>query len=128
MIIVIVLVQISLIAATFDGFTNISWKLTLIPLLPIALLSMSALLFLVLYITILKCYYPYDFHSKKYTLLYLQSNILGINCIIAVILADAYLAISPAITASISLVFTSLIAIVLFIYNEELAVCFCRHK
>ena len=82
----IILVQLSLISAKFDNLVEMSWKQILILLLPISLISLSALIFLSLYSLMLKRYYSETFLIKKYTLMFLTVNFLGICAILGFIL------------------------------------------
>jgi hypothetical protein len=52
-----VLAQVSLIAAKVDDLIKMEWSMVMIPLLPVALLSSLALVFLVIYTVLLKYAY-----------------------------------------------------------------------
>lgn len=52
-----VLAQVSLVAAKVDGLIKMEWSMVMIPLLPVALLSSLALVFLVIYTVLLKYTY-----------------------------------------------------------------------
>lgn len=52
-----VLAQASLVAAKVDGLIKMEWSMVMIPLLPVALLSSLALVFLVIYTVLLKYTY-----------------------------------------------------------------------
>lgn len=124
----IVSAQIVLITAKIDGFIEIGWVIILIPLLLVALLSLLASLFLVFYTAILKWSYSETYLTKKYSLIFLVTSLLGIDCLNLVILGWVYLDLSLVLTSSLSLCGVSMIALYLWLYNQEIALYFCQHK
>lgn len=124
----ILLAQITLVAAKADGLIQIDWKVVMIPLLLIALLSSLAFVLLLIYSVILKYSYSETFSTKKYSLIFLVSSLLGINCLNLVILGWIYLDLSLVIISSLSLCGVSIIALYLWLYSQEIALYFCQHK
>lgn len=53
----ILMVQIIMVSLKIDGFIEIDWKFIILPLLPLAILTAAALVFLTFYTILLKCYY-----------------------------------------------------------------------
>lgn len=117
-----------MISAKTDGLTDMTWTLVLIPLFPISLFSISSLAFLAVYTLVLKRCYPESYASKKYNLIFLILTILGINCLQAVVLGWIYIELPLGMIAGVALCGTSTIAIYLWVFSEELALGFCRHR
>jgi O-antigen ligase len=125
---VLVLSQMTLVAMKADGWLGVSWQMILLPLIPSGFLSLSSLVFILVYSLILWRQDPQSFFSKQYTLLFLVCSLLGLTTIQAVVLAYIYLMLSLSVVATVAMVMTFTVASVLGVYCHEIALAFCRFR
>jgi len=95
-----------------------TWKQVLVPLLPVSIISLSALLFISIYSLILNRYYRETFMIKKYSLMFLNINFLGICALLGFVESEVYLEVPLQLSSAVSTSIVSMVTLYLFIYNK----------
>jgi len=88
---IILLGELVLMGLNADGILGISWKQTLIILLPFFIFLAGASLFLLIYTLLLKHYYNQTYLTKKLSLLFMNLNFSSYTLALSIPLAHFFL-------------------------------------
>jgi hypothetical protein len=124
----ILLGELIVLALKFDGFLQITWRQSLIALIPFFVFLGAAFFFILIYTILLKLYYFETYTIKKLSLLFLILNLASFTLIIAIPLSRLFLDLDPIVLCILAMAVSSSNSIFLWICSQDIALHFCVHK
>lgn len=124
----ILLGELIILALKSDEFLEITWKQSLIALIPFFVFLGSAFFFILIYTILLKLYYFETYSMKKLSLLFLILNLACFTLMLSIPLSRLFLDVDPIILCILAMAAASSNSIFLWVSSQEIALHFCVHK